>query len=88
MAALVLNILDSAPLVVAGSERKRVYSISGTVNTDDVATITEFSSVSHASFIPATAAGAGIAFSGAGDRTLTIKLTASCTGGRLIVWGF
>lgn len=82
-------IIDSfRPLVVTGNIRLRVYRINAAVADADTAAIVEFNTVIGALFVPATAAGCGIALSGAGNRTLTFKLTAGVTNGLLFVWGF
>lgn len=85
MAALTLVPVN--PIAVIGNLRRRTYTIAGTIADGDTVVITEFSAVLDAAFTPATAAGAGIAFSGVGNRTLTFKMTASATAGRLVVVG-
>lgn len=86
MAALTITPVN--PIVVEGSIKARTYTISGAVADADTIAITEFNTVLDAYLVPATAAGVGLAFSGAGNRTLTVKATAGFTAGRLTVRGF
>lgn len=88
MAAQTLLIDNFRPLVVDGSIKFRAYRIAAAVADGDTATIVEFNTVIAALFIPATAAGAGMALSGNGNKTLTFKLTVGATNGLLLVWGF
>jgi hypothetical protein len=78
------------PLVVDGSTKIRVYTTTSNVADADTASIVEFSQVLEAHFVPLIAGvSPGIVFSGAGNRTLTFKVSTTATGGgRLTVRGF
>jgi phage gp45-like len=83
-----LTFVPQNPINVCGNTRERVYTIATTVADADTFTVTEFTSVLHAVFVPATNVTGNVALSGTGNRTLTFKMSASATsGGRLFVKG-